>query len=454
MKILLVQPPLNPNILGANFLYLTEPIALEVIAATVPGQEVKILDLRLESGLDSCLADFKPDIVGVTAYTPDVYMARRVLKEVKDYNPNILTIVGGHHATLLPEDFFGEFIDVIVIGEGEHTFPELVNAYESGERNYEKINGLAFSQGNGKLFRTKKRKLLDCLDDTPLPARHLTEKLRQHYFRLPWRPVASMTTSRGCPYRCNFCSVWKYDEGRYRTQSPERVLLEVLSIKEEHISIADDNFLQDYQRAKEICSLLKKSDVKKSYKLIGRSDTVVRHPDLIEEWKEIGMEMVFLGLESFRDKELQQFNKRASVRDNEEAVRILHANQVKVAGHFIISPDYTKEDFEQLGDYVRKMGLSHPVFSVLTPLPGTDFYTEVRDQLLTNNYEMFDLVHSVLPTKLPREEFYQRYAELYRKCYSSGENQGKSFFSSDALERLLLRLREAYRLEQPPSCLD
>lgn len=445
MKILLIQPPFNPNLIGGGVLYMNEPLALESIGAAVAGQhDVRILDMRVEPDLESVLKDFNPDIAGITAYTTDVYVANNVLRKIKDFNRDILTVVGGHHATLLPEDFFNESVDVIVIGEGQDAFRELVDAFKK-KKSFENIAGLAIYNKNTVKF-TSKREPKKNLDDFPLPDRNLTKQFRNSYFRASWRPVASIMTSRGCPYRCNFCSVWKREDGLYRARSPENVVKELSLIEETFISVADDNFLQNVQRAMEIYKCVKESGMKKVFKLIGRSDLIVKHPEIIEKWKEIGMDMMFLGLESFRDSELKILNKTTTVKVNEAAINILHKNGVKVAGQFIIYPEYVKEDFEQLADYVAEHNLVHPIFSVLTPLPETDLYYQKKDQLLTRNYEMYDLVHCVLPTKMPREEYYKCYAELMLKCYSNGADKTDALVSNTLLKGLYLQLLNGYKL--------
>jgi len=119
MKILLIQPPLNPNIIGAGIAYLTEPLALEVIASSVPNHYISILDMRIDSNLEQKLKNFNPDIVGITGCTTDVYKIQEISIKVKEFNKNILIVIGGHHATMVPEDFNKEYVDVVVIGEGE-----------------------------------------------------------------------------------------------------------------------------------------------------------------------------------------------------------------------------------------------------------------------------------------------------------------------------------------------
>ena len=420
MKILLIQPPINPNIIGVGTAYLTEPLALEIIAASIPEHDVKILDMRIEESVfEKELADFKPDIVGITGYTTDVYKIIDISKKVKSYDKKILTVVGGHHATMLPNDFNKESIDIIVIGEGEITFRELVNAYAK-KQGFSYISGLAI-RNNGNPVFTKPRDINIDLDKMPYPNRGLTKKYRDKYFRGAWRPVASMMTSKGCPFRCNFCALWKVMKGKYLSRSPESVVEELSKIEEKYIDLAEDNFLHDIKRVEKIYELIKKQNINKIYKLYARSDTIVKHPDIIKKWKEIGTELILIGLESFRDKELKELNKSNTVKNNESAIRILQKNNVEIAGYFIVNPNYTEEDFNALAEYVLTMNLTQPVFTVLTPLPGTDLYREKFNELTTNNYELFDFVHSVLPTKLPKEKFYQCFLELYRKCYTDNQ---------------------------------
>lgn len=440
MKVLLVQPPSPPNIIGEGIAFLAEPLALEIVAAGIPHHDVRILDMRIEPNLQKELEDFEPDIVGTTSYTPGVYQAQNVLKSVKYYNPDILTVIGGHHATVMPEDFNKEYVNVIVIGEGEVTFKELVDAHEKGE-DFENIDGIAIPQ-NGELVFTQKRELIPNLDDMPLPARHLVENYRGQYFRQTWRPVASLMTSRGCPYRCTFCALWKVAGGKYRTHSPEFVVDKIANIEGKYIELTDDNALHDVKRAERIYELIKERGIQKTYKLFARANTVVKRPDIIEKWKEIGMKLILIGFESFRDSELKKINKATTVRTNNEAIRILHKNDVEIASYFIVDSNYDKEDFDALAEYVERMHLTQPFFTVLTPFPGTELYQEKSDELITQNYELFDLAHSVLPTKLPIKEFYECLANLYRRAYIPKQIPGEISSEKERISKSLPQSRK------------
>lgn len=411
MKILLVEPAKAPGTIGGDDVFLYEPLALEYVAAGVAkDREIKILDLRLEKNLQQTLEGFSPDIVGITSYTVHVNPVRSLFDRIKAWNPEVLTVVGGHHATIAPEDFLSPAIDLIVLGEGVFVFKEIVERFEQG-RGFDGIPGLAFAK-NGGLARTEPPADVD-LDAFPFPARELTARYRHRYYSEWMKPLASMRTSKGCPYRCNFCALWKISGGRYLKREPSQVVEELATIGEDYVFFADDESLVDVARMKTLASMIKETGIHKQYFLYGRSDTIARNPELLEQWREIGLQRVFVGLEFFRDQDLAYIKKGSTTADNERAVRILQALDIEIYASLIVRPEFTRDDFAALRQYCRDLGLTFATFAVLTPLPGTDFYKEVDSQLITHNYDYFDFLHTLLPTELPLKEFYREYARLF-----------------------------------------
>jgi len=411
MKILLVQPKSSERMVGFTSMIRPEPLALEIIAATVPGHEVQILDMRVDPTLETTLAEFGPDLVGITGYTTDVPRMRQICSQVKATSPETTTVVGGYHATLCPEDFDLEAVDYIVSGEGELTFPELVSILEEG-RGVEGIDGIIYRR-HGHQVASRMRELFPDLDNLPLAARHLTERYRQHYHFHFWENPYLIETARGCPFRCTFCAVWKFHRGKCRFKGAETIFNELKTIPSPIICFADDNFLQDIRRAQRLYHLAKREGFSARFWMQARADTIVKHPDIITKWAEIGLDSILIGFERFREEELAKLNKRTSVKTNEKAAEILSANGVDIWGSFIVDPDWSKFDFDFLIDYVHRLKVSFPIFTVLTPLPGTAFFQEKLKELKTRNYEVFDFLHSVLPTKLPLQEFYSNLARLY-----------------------------------------
>lgn len=260
--------------------------------------------------------------------------------------------------------------------------------------------------------------MIDNLDELPMPARHLTRLYRQNYYLGFQKPFSIMETARGCPYQCDFCSVWKFFNGKCRMKSPERVLQEVQTIREKFIFLADDNFLLSVPRAKRIAQLLIENRIKKHFMFQGRSDSIVQHPEIIPLLRKAGFWKVYIGFEKIDEEALDQLNKHNSVQNNEEALKILRAHGMEVIASFIIDPSFQKQDFQRLRQYILDRKLYSPSITILTPLPGTDLFARVKEKLVTTNYELFDYVHAVLPTKLKLADFYREFTELYKTGYA------------------------------------
>lgn len=122
-----------------------------------------------------------------------------------------------------------------------------------------------------------------------------------------------------------------------------------------------------------------------------------------------------MGLEFFRDEDLKYISKRSTIDDNEKAVKVLQDLDIEIYASFIVRPEFDKNDFATFRQYCRKLRLSFATFAVLTPLPGTDLYEELKDQLITCNYDYFGFIHTLFPTRMPLKDFYEEYYQLYRK---------------------------------------
>jgi radical SAM superfamily enzyme YgiQ (UPF0313 family) len=257
------------------------------------------------------------------------------------------------------------------------------------------------------------------LDELPMPARNLTRFYRDKgfYFRGNWRPLDCTITSRGCPNRCTFCGLWKINRGKYRTRAPRLVADDLETITAENVTFMDDNTLDHVDNASALAAEIKRRGIKKRYELYGRVDTIVRHPNLIEQWRDVGMELLLLGLEACNDQALEEMRKKTTTEMNRKAIEMCHTNGVEVAAYLIVDPAFNREDFKRLSEYVEENNLTHPVFTILSPFPGTDLYNMVKETLITEGFELMDFFHTVLPTKLPLDEFYEEFLGLYRRAY-------------------------------------
>jgi radical SAM superfamily enzyme YgiQ (UPF0313 family) len=165
--------------------------------------------------------------------------------------------------------------------------------------------------------------------------------------------------------------------------------------------------------------LLKERNIRKEYFFFSRPEELVKRPDLVEKWAEIGLRQVFLGVEAVDPAELTSLRKRMDAQTNRESIRLLKSNGIDPVAAFITLPDFSKKDFDRIYDYLDEMGVYYSEFSILTPLPGSDLYWEKKDELLTEDYELFDNLHPVLPpTRLTPRAFSRNVARLWIKVYS------------------------------------
>lgn len=416
MKILLVQPAKPEKALGGEDFSIFEPLALEYLAAAVVADhEVRILDMRLDDGLDALLGNYQPDVVGITAYTVHVNTVKRLFHHIKSFNPEIFTVVGGHHATIMPADFCTPDIDVIVVGEGVVAFRDVIARREREMRPTKRL-GAHGGESRPQVIRQDEQGL--DLDAFPFPRRDLTADYRKHYFSEWMRPLASIRTSKGCHFKCKFCALWKLTGGRYLTRRPECIVEELGTIEGKYVFFADDESLLDAKRMAKLADLIQQAGIRKRFFLYGRSDTIANHPQLLEQWKKVGLERVFVGLEFFRDTDLKSIGKGTTAATNARAVKVLKDLDIDIWPMFIVKPDFDRRDFTDLRQYSLGLALSFIGFSVLTPLPGTDLYNKVKDQLITCNYDYFDFFHTFLPTRLPIKDFYQELTRLYQRSRS------------------------------------
>jgi len=432
---LLIEPPVTPFDITTKVFMMPPPYHLEVLAGNLTKwHDIHILDMRIDEDLDSELSTFKPDIVGCSCVAANCYLVKQVLRKIKKFSPETITVVGGHHPSLMPEDCNEPFIDAVVIGEGEETLYEFVAACDS-KCSWEGVPGIAYRSKEGKFRINPSRELMD-LNRFPAAARNLTKHNRDRrlYFRGNWRPLDCTLTSRGCPNKCTFCGLWKINGGKYRARSPQLIADELEVIASPNVMFTDDNTLDHVENASALADEIKRRGIKKRYELYGRVDTVVRRPDLVEKWRDVGMELLLLGLEASNDKALLEMRKRTNTEMNRRATEICHVNGVEVAAYLIVDPAFDHQEFRRLSEYVEENNLTHPVFTILIPFPGTDLYNMVKDTIITEGFELMDFFHTVLRTRLPLDEFYEEFIELYRRAYPFKKfiksiAQGKAYLS-------------------------
>lgn len=417
MKILLVNPPCGPRTFGMRYISRVEPLGLEYIGGAVSDRhEVRLVDMMVRPGdLPRTLKTFRPDVVGVTAEAARWETSLAVLRAVRRIAPDCLTVVGGHHATLYPHDYDDPAVDLVVQGEGVDTFREICAARAAGASSFEHIAGLLVRTEFG-LKPTDPRPSPTSLEHYPLPDRTLTAAYRRWYYYLTEPHVGGVRISFGCPYGCSFCPSKLYCQSHFVMRDPQRVFDEICTIREPMVMICDTGSFHDVERMTRLAQLLINRGVRKRFYSYARADNVVRHPELFELWRRAGLSIAMIGLEALDEESLQKYNKQSSTSTNERAVQILGDLGVEVTGGFLVEPDAGPEYFDRVDRYIASHpAILHAEFTPLTPFPGTRYYEEVKDTVLTTDWQVYDMQHFVVKTRVPAEVLYRRMAESYRK---------------------------------------
>ncbi len=439
-RILLVKPDISDLSVGFTSLARVAPLDILMVAASVPEHTCQLIDMRLEpdEAFERVLAEFQPEIVGMTAYTAEAEAAKSLCRRAKAMLPECVVVIGGYHATMDWEDALAEpAIDYAVIGEGEETFPELLAYLSHGkvdEASLTKVEGIAF-RGSGGIVVTHKRAQLQDLDELPFPRWELVAPYQHEYYLNVMGTMASVETTRGCPFDCSFCSVWVFNSRRYRKKSPERVIEELRRLPSgiQVVAFVDDEFWVDEKRSMKLANLIDQGEgpwKEGHWKFWAqvRTDDITRNPHLVPAWSKVGMKVLLLGIESHKDEELKVLHhKRNTVDHAITALKTMRESGVEAWGCFIVNPEWAEEDFHDLMNFVNANQIAFPQFTVLTPLPGTELTKQMVARglldLSTLRHELLDFLHATTRTTLPLTRFYELLAELYEKT-SMGANLG------------------------------
>ncbi len=436
MKILLINPPRSPeNMILASapaearyFIHkklIGPPLGLLTIAEAVKDFDVEVFDTKgeydllpdappLEQMVWELLEKTQPDIVGTSVITSELYYGLDVLRTAKKFNPKIVTVAGGLHTTLLPYELDDPAVDVVCPGHAAFTFRDVITALESGKPLHS-VKGI-FVRQQDRLVPTGSSPLFfDAAD------KHFLMPNRKHLER--WRstyvvggkpdPATYLFTSLGCPYSCTFCSIWKEHNGGYFQRRVESVIDELKQIDYNIVRFADANTIVNIRFIDRLFDRIAEEGIEKEYIMDIRADTAASHPELIEKLAKGGLKVVITGFESFRDEELKQYNKKSEAETIKKAIDVFHANDILLRGNYVVPPDYDEDDFKALSEYANSHKVTYAGYTILTPMPGTVYYQQVKDRIIDHDYLKYNFFNSVMKTKLPKEQFYEHVGKLW-----------------------------------------
>lgn len=421
MRVLLVRPVCDNERFGLGPFFRVEPLGLEYVAAALldAGHEVRIVDLRFAARLEQIVRSFRPGIVGIAcAHTVDIPSVLATAARVKQQSPEAFVLIGGHAASVYPAPLLQATVDAVCIGDGEETVVLLTDAIAKGFEPRQ-VPGLLLRIMPGvglEAFLQTAAAERHSLDRVPLPARSLVSTFQKNYLCVYKMPVWAIETSRGCPYRCSFCSIWRHNERSFRLRSIEHVV-EDFRRTGPNVFVIDDLFFQPRARSLELAKELTRRNVKKDWILVQtRLDTVARSSEVLAAWRPLAKNFdLFFGFEAPKDAHLDALSKDMTVKSIHEGVGIAREYRYGVTGNFLIDPDWGEDDFQALWEIVDQLSLERTGYTILTPLPGTPLFDAMASRLKEHDWSRWDMHHILWEPKLGRERFFELFVESWRR---------------------------------------
>lgn len=411
MRILLVRPARTPQSVTLGEIMFSEPIGLEMVASALKSEhEIELLDLMSapEAELEQRIAIFRPQAVGLTSLCVDVPAVHKLAARIKALSPNALMVVGGTQAFLNPEAFFTPEIDYVVqvstkeglqrlfaeleekvVGSDRHSEPSIMDqkAHEtliwSGTKLLNPRLSIDAETTLGRLSSVEfQSDSQSKINEYWLPDREITAAWRGTYAYFGFRPCAIMQTAQGCSSHCEFCLRWRM-EGPCETYFPmDFVMADLKSIPEPSVMIFDNDFLHSGDRLSAFCDRLVQEGITKNFICYASVHSILKFPDQIRRFRDLGLKAVLVGYESARSEDLEAYKKPSGVEDGLKSAKWLKEAGIDVWASFILHPDWDHSDFKALRRHIKTLSPEIATFSPLTPFPGLALYKRYEDRLL------------------------------------------------------------------------
>jgi len=427
MKILLVNPPNcgrsipeeEYGITSLKQIFKGEPFNLEVLAGPLTGHDVLIFDGKCETedAFLQTVDESRPDVVGFTSLTCEANTVIRYAAKIREKCKAVI-VIGGNHATYNPNDFNRAEFDYIVMGLGKKSFSELIDRLVAGESDYGIAGVARTSPGKSLSYAPRLFSQADLMEDIA-PRYDLVARYRsQYYLEQLGLAMGFVITAYGCTHTCSFCTIPGMTGGKYLTHGSDAVLRDIQMLGDiPFIRMVDANTFGNAAQASDLCEKILKAGIRKKYFADVRADTIVKHPDLLARWKEAGLYAVVVGFEDVQDERLQAYNKKYEGSVIRQAIEILHKLGIVIVGDFIASPQYSESDFEKLENFIGTHKIEIPVLSILTPMPGTPLYEEMKKEIVIFDLDYYTFTNAVTKIKMPAALFYKTYADLVKRLH-------------------------------------
>jgi radical SAM superfamily enzyme YgiQ (UPF0313 family) len=374
------------------------PIGLMYVAAALEKADFKVqmLDNYLmkkpTSEIKQLVKNLNPQIVGITCGSATYPRCVETAKAIKETLPNCNIVVGGWHASYMPDSILANAeIDYVVMGEGERAMTQLATAITNGnEPAAVTIPGVACRR-QGKNIKNQP-KFIENIDEIPYPARHLLplELYDRTIEYLNVKPADVMSISRGCVFNCGFCETRKLWGNMCRAFSPQRVIGEIQDLISKYgtkgIYFINDNFTLRKKETIELCNLMIENKLDLEWVCDTRVDIVDQ--DRLEIMSKAGCKTIWFGVESGSQKMLQQIGRNTTLEQIENAFKLCRKNEIQTACSFMLGlPGETLKDMEASLKFAKKLEPDWCQFNIFIGCPDSKLYQELLE---TKNYEQID----------------------------------------------------------------
>ncbi len=316
---------------------------------------------------------YKPDVVGISGLSVEVGSTLKIIKICKEYNRDCKVIWGGLHASFMPDDCIkNEDVDFVVVGEGEETVLDLCQTLQSNGKSLHDVRGILFKE-NGKVVHTPTRGLAPDLNDLPIPARDLI--LYPESFN--HTSMGSMIASRGCPWRCTFCSSRNFWDQKLRFRDAESVIGEIKLLNEKYntnyIMFWDDSFTIHRKVIKKYCEGILDAGLKISWRTATRADLI--DEEMLGLMKKAGCIKLEIGIESGSERIRKEIKKDVSNEQIRKAFRMINKAGISTGAFFMAGFPYeTEEDLDETARLMREIDSTEIAFNIYDPMPGSADY--------------------------------------------------------------------------------
>lgn len=420
MKVLLVSPKSHTG--GLEALRTGNQIlqgVLFIAAAARDAGHKAVVVIADATDVDRYIRRYQPDLVGVSCVTATYPVARELLIHIRQKHPDLPTVIGGHHATFMYEDIFRETdVNYICRGEGEEVFVKLLAALEVGNR-YPDIPGMVYCQ-DGVCFNDETIAILDDLAHLP----RITLDLVAPEFNFS----PKLVSSRGCPFRCSFCSISAFYGGKYRQRTVDEVITDLkdyMSWGFDQFWFHDDNLTVNKAWLTDFCNRLLSERIKIRWNAMSRVSIIAKEPELIALMHRAGCSLLSIGIESGIPEVIERMHKNIDLNDIDKAIAVMDKIGITHNWYMILgsgdeydTPEYLQKNL----DFFKARKLGYLVISILTPLPGTELFDKLKkeNRILHYNWEDYDIAHCVYqPLGMEPEELQAFMPKAYKQIYLS-----------------------------------